>query len=45
MGKWKLSQNRPAADRAGVIRALFEEGTESSVAMAEAMEKANNVIR
>ena len=45
VGKWKLSQNRPAADRAGVIRALFEEGTESSVAMAEAMEKANNVIR
>ena len=45
VGKWKLSQNRPAADRAGVIRALFEEGTESSVALAEAMEKANNVIR
>jgi transcriptional regulator len=41
-GKWKLSQNRPAEDRAGVIQALFDEGTESSLAVAKAIEKANS---
>ena len=39
VGKWKLSQNRPARDRASVIQALLEHGTESSKAMAESMEK------
>jgi len=39
VGKWKLSQNRPARDRASVIQALLEQGTESSKAMAESMEK------
>lgn len=34
-GKWKVSQNRPAADRAGVIDGLGEAGTETSAAMAE----------
>jgi len=39
VGKWKLSQNRPARDRASVIQALLEQGTESSKVMAESMEK------
>jgi len=43
-GKWKLSQNRPAQDRESVIDALFAQGTESSRAMAEAMEKVHNEI-
>jgi transcriptional regulator len=36
-GKWKTSQNRPAADRAGVIAGLDELGDEESRAMAEAV--------
>jgi transcriptional regulator len=39
VGKWKASQNRPAHDRAQVIRELIEQGSESSVAMAKLMEK------
>ncbi len=39
VGKWKLSQNRPARDRASVIQALLEQGTESSRVMAESMQK------
>jgi len=34
MGKWKVSQNRPAVDRAGVIEGLRERGDENAVAMA-----------
>lgn len=34
-GKWKTSQNRPEADRAGVVRGLTEQGDERSLAMAE----------
>jgi transcriptional regulator len=34
-GKWKASQNRPAADRAGVARGLMMQGDERSRAMAE----------
>lgn len=33
-GKWKVSQNRPAADRAGVVAGLEELGAEQSRAMA-----------
>ena len=33
-GKWKVSQNRSAADRVGVIEGLEGEGSASSVAMA-----------
>lgn len=33
-GKWKVSQNRPAADRAGVVAGLEAEGDERSLAMA-----------
>lgn len=32
VGKWKMSQNRPAADRAGVIEGLARDGTTSSEA-------------
>jgi transcriptional regulator len=34
-GKWKVSQNRPAADRAGVVAGLEGMGDEDSRAMAE----------
>jgi len=39
VGKWKLSQNRPERDRAGVIQTMLDEGTESSLAMAESMKQ------
>jgi len=35
IGKWKVSQNRPAADRAGVIAGLAQHGDATSQAMAE----------
>ena len=31
-GKWKVSQNRPAVDRAGVAEGLLQEGGDSAVA-------------
>jgi transcriptional regulator len=34
-GKWKMSQNRPAADRAGVIAGLTREGGPQEAAVAE----------
>ena len=34
-GKWKASQNRPPADRQGVIAGLDLQGDEASRAMAE----------
>jgi transcriptional regulator len=34
-GKWKVSQNRPARDRDGVIDGLGREGRESAVAIAD----------
>jgi transcriptional regulator len=33
-GKWKVSQNRPAADREGVVAGLQAQGDEASLAMA-----------
>ncbi|MCX6955722.1 MAG: FMN-binding negative transcriptional regulator [Verrucomicrobia bacterium] len=33
-GKWKVSQNRPAADRAGIVAGLAAEGAGESAAMA-----------
>jgi transcriptional regulator len=45
LGKWKMSQNRPPQDRAGVTRTLLQQGTESSAAMAESIEKANEGCR
>jgi transcriptional regulator len=38
-GKFKLSQNRPEADRASVIERLKERGSDSSVATAALMER------
>jgi len=35
VGKWKVSQNRPAADRAGVVEGLRRQGGEAAAAMAE----------
>jgi len=35
VGKWKVSQNRPAADRAGVVDGLVQQGDDASRAMAE----------
>jgi transcriptional regulator len=37
LGKRKLSQNRPAADQAGVIEGLSREGTESAQRVADLM--------
>jgi len=34
-GKWKMSQNRPAADRAGVIAGLREQGGPASESLAD----------
>jgi transcriptional regulator len=34
VGKWKVSQNRPAADRAGVVAGLEADGSETARAMA-----------
>jgi transcriptional regulator len=34
IGKWKVNQNRPAKDRAGVVEGLLQEGHDSAVAMA-----------
>jgi len=42
IGKWKISQNRPKHDRSSVIRALKEQGGESSLAMARLMENATD---
>jgi transcriptional regulator len=38
-GKWKLSQNRPPADRRGVIEGLRREGGAAETALAARMEK------
>src|SRR5688572_14205095 len=39
-GKFKLSQNRSAADRAGVVTALQASGSDNDVALAQLMEAA-----
>jgi len=36
-GKWKLSQNRPAEDRAGVVAGLREDGGAEELAVADLM--------
>ena len=36
-GKWKMSQNRPAADRGGVIRGLLREGGAAEAEVARVM--------
>jgi len=35
VGKWKVSQNRPAADRAGVVHALQAQAHDAALAMAQ----------
>lgn len=35
VGKWKISQNQPAANRAGVVAGLREQGTADALSMAE----------
>ncbi len=39
-GKWKASQNRPAADRAGIIAGLEATGDEATLAMASIVREA-----
>ncbi len=39
IGKWKVSQNRPAEDRQGVVEGLLHERTEPAAAMAELVRK------
>ena len=39
-GKWKMSQNRPAADRAGVVAGLRHEGGPEEVVVADIVAKA-----
>ena len=34
-GKWKISQNQPLANRAGVVAGLRQQGTADALAMAE----------
>jgi len=38
-GKWKMSQNRPPADRAGVVEGLRAEGDPGAAAVADAVEQ------
>jgi transcriptional regulator len=40
-GKWKMSQNRPAADRAGVITGLTQEGGPTESAVAKLVDESN----
>jgi transcriptional regulator len=41
VGKWKVSQNRPAKDQSGVIENLLKEDDESSKAMADLVRQYN----
>lgn len=43
VGKWKVSQNRPAADKAGVVAGLNERGDADSREMAALVERYANV--
>jgi len=40
-GKWKMSQNRPAPDRAGVVEGLAREGGETEAAVARIVSEAS----
>jgi len=42
-GKWKLSQNRPAADRQGVVRGLRAAGDSASLALADLVAEAAGI--
>jgi transcriptional regulator len=41
-GKWKVSQNRPAADREGVVSGLVQQGTDMALAMAAQVKQSGN---
>jgi transcriptional regulator len=41
-GKWKVSQNRPAPDRASIVRGLREEGDAPSLTMAKLVDDARS---
>jgi transcriptional regulator len=43
IGKWKVSQNRPAKDQAGVVENLSREADESSKAMAALIRQFNRI--
>lgn len=38
IGKWKVSQNRPQADRAGVVSGLRQQGDENALSMAASVQ-------
>jgi transcriptional regulator len=40
-GKWKMSQNRPAQDREGVIEGLRRESGPAGAALAEVVRRSN----
>jgi transcriptional regulator len=42
VGKWKMSQNRPAQDRAGVVDGLLQDGAHSDVAVADMVRRSNS---
>ncbi len=42
VGKWKVSQNRPAPDREGVVRGLQQAGDPSAAAMAELVRRSRS---
>ncbi len=39
VGKWKVSQNRPPEDRAGVVAGLRAQGSEAAAAMADLVQR------
>jgi transcriptional regulator len=42
VGKWKVSQNRPARDREGVVEGLMREDRDSALAMAKLVQQAQD---
>ena len=42
VGKWKMSQNRPAQDRAGVVDGLLQEGGPTDAAVADLVRQSND---
>ena len=42
-GKWKVTQNRPAADRAGVVDGLKRVGDDAAMALAAQVERPGSV--
>jgi transcriptional regulator len=43
VGKWKVSQNRPAKDQSGVVENLLQEDDDSSKAMADLVRQFNRI--